>query len=114
MNFAVISDTPAHRPSPPLRAKDWTAFEVIHTTLNGENFSREKQYRDIRRWSVNKSVFWSGVSVKDPRRTMVGQLIEDNSRGGSATRYIEKSYVNGRLERTVTSICVWSVVGVTQ
>jgi hypothetical protein len=92
----------------PRTAKTWTEFEVVHTTLNGESFSREKQYRDIRLWSNAKGEFWSGVSVKDPRRTMVGHLAFDESRGVSARRYIEKSYVSGRLERTVTSTCVWS------
>src|SRR5262249_22665440 len=90
----------------PLRAKDWTMFEVIHTTLKGETFSREKQYRDIRRWSTNKGDFWSGVSIKDWRRTMVGQLTYDNSRENSTISYIEKSYISGRLERTVMTTCV--------
>jgi len=92
----------------PRNEDDPTFFEVNHTTLNGENYSRERQYRDIRRWSNGKGDFWSGVSVKDPGRTMVGQLAYDDSRGVAARRYIEKSYVNGRLARTVTSTCVWS------
>jgi len=74
--------------------------------LKGETFSREKQYRDIRRWSTNKGDFWSGVSIKDWRRTMVGQLTYDNSRENSTISYIEKSYISGRLERTVMTTCV--------
>jgi hypothetical protein len=82
------------------------SFDVTHTTLAGETYLRGDQYRDIRIWSSRKGDYWSGVSIKNPRRTMVGQLAYDGSRGELARLYIEKSFVNGRLERTTTSTCV--------
>ena len=45
-------------------------------------------------------------SVKNRQRTMVGQLGYDpTGRGISARRYIEKSFIAGRLEQTTTSTC---------
>jgi hypothetical protein len=92
----------------PRNQDDPISFEVTHTTLSGESYLRDQQYRDIRLWSNQNGDFWAGVSVKEPRRTMIGQLAFDDSRGISARRYIEKSYVNGRLERTTTSTCIWN------
>jgi hypothetical protein len=82
------------------------SFGVTHTTLTGEVYQREDQYRDIRIWSDRKGDYWSGVSIKNPRRTMVGQLAYDDSRGVNVRLYIEKSFVNRHLERTTTSTCV--------
>jgi len=82
------------------------SFGVMHATLAGEVYQRVDQYRGIRIWSDRKGDYWSGVSIKNPRRTMVGQLAYDDSRGIMARLYIEKSFVNGRLERTTTSTCV--------
>ena len=84
------------------------SFGVMHTTLAGEAYARVDQYRDVRTWSDRKGDYWSGVSIKNPRRTMVGQLAYEDSRGIAARLYIEKSFVNGRLERTTTSTCVWA------
>jgi hypothetical protein len=85
-----------------------SSFEVTHATLAGEKYERENQYRDIRTWANRGGDYWSGISITNPRRTMIGQLIYDDSRGISARRYIEKSFVNGKLERTTTSTCVWA------
>jgi hypothetical protein len=82
------------------------AFEVKHATLGGDTFDRTTQYRDIRMWSDRSGDYWSGVSIKNPRRTMVGQLGFDGSRGIAARRYIEKLFVGRKLERTTTSVCV--------
>jgi hypothetical protein len=81
-------------------------FDVRHTTLAGEVNARMEQYRDVRTWSNRDGDFWSGVSTKNPRRTMVGQLAWDDTRGISARRYVEKSFIDGRVERTVVSTCV--------
>jgi hypothetical protein len=81
-------------------------FGVKHTTLAGETYARKEQYRDVRTWSDRNGDYWSGVSVKNPRRTMVGQLAYDDRRGIMARLYVEKSFVDGRLERTTTSTCV--------
>jgi hypothetical protein len=82
-------------------------FNVKHVTLAGETFVRNDQYRDIRVWTGRGGDdFWSGVSIKNPSRSMVGNLAWDNSRGIAARRYIEKQFNRGRLERTVVSTCV--------
>jgi hypothetical protein len=81
-------------------------LSVTHTTLAGEVYARVEQYRDVRTWSDRKGDYWSGISIKNPSRTMVGHLAYDDSRGISARLYVEKSFVNGRLERTTTS--TWS------
>jgi len=83
-------------------------LNVRHTTLTNELYSREEQYRDIRFWSDRRGNYWSGVSVKNPGRTMVGQLGYDDTRGAATRRYIEKLFVGRRLERTTTSTCVMS------
>jgi hypothetical protein len=83
-------------------------FGVKHTTLTGEVYARREQYRDVRTWSDRNGDYWSGVSIKNPRRTIVGQLAYDDSRGVSARLYIEKTFVNRRLERTTTSTCISS------
>jgi hypothetical protein len=83
-------------------------INVRHTTLTTELYSRGEQYRDIRFWSDRRGDYWSGVSVKNPRRTMVGQLGYDDIRGAATRRYIEKLFVGRRLERTTTSTCVMS------
>ena len=86
----------------PLHQNSPSNFDVNHTTLNGENYFRGEQYRNVRMWSNSKGDYWSGVSVKDSRRTMVGQMIYGDSSHGY---YVEKAYVNGRLERATTSTC---------
>jgi hypothetical protein len=85
-----------------------SSFEVKHATLAGEKYERENQYRDIRIWSNRSGDYWSGISISNSRRTMIGQLAYDPSRGISARRYIEKSFLDGKLERTTTSTCVWA------
>jgi hypothetical protein len=80
----------------------------VAPTLTNELYSREEQYRDIRFWSDRRGDYWSGVSVKNPGRTMVGQLGYDDTRGAATRRYIEKFFVGRRLERTTTSTCVMS------
>jgi hypothetical protein len=85
-----------------------TPFRVKHTSLAGEIYAREEQYRDVRTWSNRNGDYWSGISVNNPRRTMVGQLAYDDRRGVSARLYVEKSFIDGRLERTTTSTCVWA------
>jgi len=79
-------------------------LDVTHTTLKGEVYKRAEQYRDIRFWSATYSDNWSGVSVKNPRRTMVGRMTYDRDEH-HPRGYIEQSFVNGRLERTTTSVC---------
>jgi hypothetical protein len=55
---------------------------------------------DARRWA-----FWSGVLVKDRRRSMAGTLETDIATG--RTTYMENSYIGepGRLLRKVVKIC---------
>jgi hypothetical protein len=90
----------------PSDEKKPTGFEVKHETLTGKTYARNDQYRDLRFWSDRNGDYWSGVSVKNRQRTMVGQLGYDpTGRGISARRYIEKSFIAGRLEQTTTSTC---------
>src|SRR6266404_1261306 len=58
-----------------------------------KSYIRNEQYRDIRTWTRKGEHYWSGVSIKDPARTMIGKLAWDDSRGIAARRYIEKSYL---------------------
>ncbi len=82
------------------------SFTVGQATLAGNTYERTNQYRDIRSWSNRAGDYWSGVSIINPRLTMTGQLVYDETRGIAARRYIEKLFVNGKLERTTTSTCV--------
>jgi hypothetical protein len=81
-------------------------FFVKHQTLAGFSYIRNEQYRDIRTWTRNGEHYWSGVSIKNPARTMIGKLAWDDSRGIAARRYVEKSYRGKMLESTVISTCV--------
>ena len=46
---------------------------IRHFVASGENYTRNKQYRDLRFWSEGNADYWSGTSVKYPDRTMVGR-----------------------------------------
>jgi hypothetical protein len=77
------------------------SFSIVHTTLNGNEYDRYNQYRNTRVWMNRQGVFWSGVNMRSPNVTMIGQITSDRS-----PFYIEKIYSNGRLEKTITSTCV--------
>jgi hypothetical protein len=38
-----------------------------HFVASGENYTRNKQYRDLRFWSEGNADYWSGTSVNPPR-----------------------------------------------
>ena len=82
-----------------------TGFTVKHHTASGEIHSREDQYRDIQRQSTLGYDRWSGVSIKDPKLTMIGTLSDDQVKGKPVARYVEKLFRNGKLQNTVTSVC---------
>jgi Putative MetA-pathway of phenol degradation len=46
---------------------------IRHFVASGENYTCNKQYRDLRFWSEGNADYWSGTSVKYPDRTMVGR-----------------------------------------
>jgi hypothetical protein len=81
-------------------------FDIVHATLRGESYNRADQYRDMRFWSSRGSHNWSGVSIKNPRRVMIGKISYDLD-DGRPLRYTERVYVTGRLEQTTTSVCTW-------
>jgi hypothetical protein len=39
---------------------------IRHFVASGENYTRNKQYRDLRFWSEGNADYWSGTSVKYP------------------------------------------------
>jgi hypothetical protein len=76
---------------------------IRHFVASGENYTRNKQYRDLRFWSEGKADYWSGTSVKYPDRTMVGRIGIHNKR--QWIEYVEKHYRGGKLESTTTFAC---------
>jgi hypothetical protein len=58
-------------------------FEVSHVTFDGLSYTRSRQYKQVRFWDdKNYSVSWSGKNIKDPTKTMTGQLtpgLQDNA-----------------------------------
>jgi hypothetical protein len=89
----------------PASAKHPTGFEVKHHTASGQVYQRDLQYRDIRRESTRGGDRWSGVSMQNQRLTMTGTLFEERVRGQAQARYVERLYRDGKLQRTVTSVC---------
>jgi hypothetical protein len=83
--------------------RELVSMDVSHLTLAKETFSRAKQYRDIRFWTDRDNLYWSGVSIKNPQRKMVGQLNANADR--EEWHYIERLFLEGRLDRTTTSAC---------
>ena len=76
---------------------------IRHFVASGENYTRNKQYRDLRFWSEKEADYWSGTSVKFPDRTMVGRIGIHNNR--QWIEYIEKHYRGGKLESTTPFAC---------
>jgi hypothetical protein len=76
---------------------------IRHFVASGENYTRNKQYRDLRFWSEGEADYWSGTSVKFPDRTMVGRIGIHNRR--QWIEYVEKHYRGGKLESTTTFAC---------
>jgi hypothetical protein len=89
--------------------RELLSMDVQHLTLAKETYSRAKQYRDIRLWTDQDNLYWSGVSIKNPSRKMVGQLNANTAR--KEWSYIERSFIDGRLERTTTSACAAQYLG---
>jgi hypothetical protein len=54
---------------------------IRHFVASGENYTRNKQYRDLRFWSEGQADYWSGTSVKFPDRTRWLQLKLGRVRG---------------------------------
>jgi hypothetical protein len=84
-------------------------FGVVHVTASGKSYARRDQYRDIKLWTKDTAVFWSGVSKKNPAKRMVGTFVPSgyNSRTDEAYKatYVEEIYNGGRLEITITHEC---------
>jgi hypothetical protein len=76
---------------------------IRHFIASGENYTRNKQYRDLRFWSEGKADYWSGTSAKFPDRTMVGRIGIHSGR--KWIEYVEKHYRGGKLESTTTFAC---------
>jgi hypothetical protein len=76
---------------------------IRHFVASGENYTRNKQYRDLRFWSEGNADYWSGTSVKYPDRTMVGRIGIHSKR--QWIEYVEKHYRGGKLESTTTFAC---------
>ena len=76
---------------------------IRHFVASGENYTRNKQYRDLRFWSEGKADYWSGTSVKFPDRTMVGRIGIHSGR--KWIEYVEKHYRGGKLESTTAFAC---------
>jgi hypothetical protein len=76
---------------------------IRHFVASGENYTRNKQYRDLRFWSEKEADYWSGTSAKYPDRTMVGRIGIHNKR--QWIEYVEKHYRGGKLESTTTFAC---------
>ena len=76
---------------------------IRHFVASGENYTRNKQYRDLRFWSEGNADYWSGTSVKYPDRTMVGRIGIHSKR--QWIEYVEKHYQGGKLESTTTFAC---------
>jgi hypothetical protein len=77
-------------------------FSAEHFSASGKEYLRREQYRDRRFWESKEAAHWSGVSIRNPRITMVGTLTKDHRR---RVVYIEKAFRGGRLERTITHFC---------
>jgi hypothetical protein len=60
------------------------SFGVTHTTLTGEVYQREDQYRDIRIWSDRKGDYWSGVSISGPGNPKMEKARDDERKGHAA------------------------------
>jgi hypothetical protein len=69
---------------------------VRHFVASGENYTRNKQYRDLRFWSEGKADYWSGTSV-------IGRIGIHSGR--KWIEYVEKHYRGGKLESTTTFAC---------
>jgi len=63
---------------------------IRHFVASGENYTRNKLYRDLRFWSEGQADYWSGTSVKFPGRTMVGRIGIHTKR--QWIEYVEKHY----------------------
>jgi hypothetical protein len=68
---------------------------IRHFVASGENYTRNKQYRDLRFWSEGKADYGSGTSVKFPDRTMVASLL---TTGDHLTADFNAQSYAGRLE----------------
>jgi hypothetical protein len=80
---------------------------VRHFAASG--YDRNAQYRDLRFWSESNADLWSGVSIKQPDRTMVGRLQMDKTQRW--VEYTEKLYRGGKVEMTTTHICRFAEPG---
>jgi hypothetical protein len=76
---------------------------VVHYAASGEAYIRNEQYRDQRFWAQEKTLNWSGVSIKRPDWTMVGTTRMDKA--GQWVEYTEKLFVGGKLQATTVSVC---------
>jgi hypothetical protein len=82
-----------------------TSMSVSHTTISGKTYYRMDQYAVASVWRQSGMIAaWRGALIHNPARRMAGMVMEATPR--LPTMYIEVSGSNGRLERTVTSVCV--------
>jgi hypothetical protein len=77
-------------------------FYAAHTSISGITRVRGEQYRNIRVWD-NGNANWSGVSMENPRLTMIGTFGKDQVT--RRLQYVERLYRDGALKTTIVSTC---------
>jgi hypothetical protein len=77
-------------------------FDAAHTSISGVTRIRGEQYRSIRIWD-NGTANWSGVSIENPRLTIVGTFGKNPDT--RRMQYVERLYRDGVLKVTIVSTC---------
>jgi general stress protein 26 len=77
-------------------------FHAAHTSISGVTRVRGEQYRNIRVWN-NGNANWSGVSMRNPRLTMIGTFGKNHVT--RRMQYVERLYRDGELQTTIVSTC---------
>ena len=77
-------------------------FYAAHTSISGVTRVRSEQYRVIRVWD-DGNANWSGVSMENPRVTMIGTFGKNQM--SRRMQYVERIYRDGVLKATIVSTC---------
>jgi hypothetical protein len=77
-------------------------FYAAHTSISGVTRVRSEQYRVIRVWD-DGNANWSGVSMENPRVTMIGTFGKNQM--NRRMQYVERIYRDGVLKATIGSTC---------
>jgi hypothetical protein len=77
-------------------------FYAAHTSISGVTRVRSEQYRIIRVWD-DGNANWSGVSMENPRVTMIGTFGKNQM--NRRMQYVERIYRDGVLKATIVSTC---------